>query len=189
MVKVRELPKKKRDQRQLNTSEQTKTDIAANFTFGRDFASFFKFGSQNQLLSRIRDQFSRNLEHWKYGRIHISCTMGHVNSHESEKKPKYRLFRLTVAVIVSFLCYLRSINIVAHKDQFVCYLSMCLSGSHTLLDIHTLVCFIGYACIPWIAAFLVSTVLSMLGCTLFQGVTRQAVHVHRSLPQGCLSLQ
>ena len=40
MVKVQEIPKKKRDQTQLNTSEQTKTDIAVNFSFGCDFASF-----------------------------------------------------------------------------------------------------------------------------------------------------
>ena len=38
----------------------------ASCSFGCDFASFFKFGSQIQLLGHICHQFSRNLEHYKY---------------------------------------------------------------------------------------------------------------------------
>ena len=63
MVKSTRTSEKEADQTQLNTSEQT-TDIWwVNFSFGCDFVSFFKFRSQNQLLSCICNQFSCNLEH------------------------------------------------------------------------------------------------------------------------------
>ena len=50
--------------KRLNSPDQTKTDSMMALNFGGIFATFLKFRSQNQLLGRICDHFSRNLEHW-----------------------------------------------------------------------------------------------------------------------------